>query len=86
MSLPIWEYKICDCAAQITKRGGLFREQKGFWTLDIDGETTGLQEGLERLGQKGWELAGIQTVRTEDHDRPHQIGYPKSFYVFKRPI
>ncbi len=86
MTLPIWEYKICDCVAKITDVGGIFRDQEGYWILNIDGESMGLQEGLEKLGNKGWELAGIQTVRSEDHNRPHHHSYPKSFYVFKRPI
>ena len=85
MGLPFWEYKICDCVAKITDRGGLFRDKEGYWVLQVDGESFGLQEGLEKLGNKGWELAGIQTVRSEDHQLPHDRTYPKSFYVFKRP-
>ena len=77
MTLPIWEYKICDCTAKITDPGGFLREKEGYWIINIDGEVFGLQEGLEKLGSKGWELAGIQTVRSEDHNRPHDNTYPK---------
>ena len=74
MMLPTWEYKICLIQYHKTAPE-LFN-----WQLTIDGKKFGLEAGLEKLGSKGWELAGIQTARTEG------FNFPKSYYVFKRPM
>ena len=87
MSLLRWEYKICDCKVKVTDDGGLFGGPEGFWVLLIDEEEVELTKALANLGNKGWELAGIQTVSTElYHNRITEDQFPESFYVFKRSL
>ena len=60
------------------------------WVITIDGEDVPRDEGLERLGAKGWELVAVQMLQTMDwftegDSQASRSAFPKSLYVFKRP-
>jgi hypothetical protein len=87
MTLSKWEYKICACQVKITHQSFFdSRKTEGYWTLDIDGVNYSLDDGLAKLGEKGWELAGVQTVRSGDWYKQGRLLVPESYYVFKRPF
>ena len=78
--MDTWEYKVISCTYQYLESSTLFKT-KGAWFLTIDKQAYRLTEGLNLLGQEGWQLAGIQ-AREMEHGRSSRR--PDSYYVFKR--
>ncbi|MEM9776262.1 MAG: hypothetical protein AAF902_16920 [Chloroflexota bacterium] len=92
MSLNIWEYKTCECKA-ISDKTDKRAWQMGdiVWVIDIDGDEFPRDEGLQKLGNKGWEMIGTQLMQTTDwfsnsNSMASYSAFPKSLYIFKRPI
>jgi hypothetical protein len=86
MSEPkTWTYQVAHCKFKETRRRGLLREEReGHWILMLDGEYT-LAEGLNHMGDLGYELVGIQLAILETGGSRHGQYGPDSIYVFKRP-
>ena len=91
MTLGIWEYKTCESKAIIDKTDKrAWQMGEIVWVITIDGEDVPRDEGLERLGAKGWELVAVQMLQTMDwftegDSQASRSAFPKSLYVFKRP-
>ncbi|MEM7802050.1 MAG: hypothetical protein AAF633_22845 [Chloroflexota bacterium] len=86
MAFQQWEYKICIAETK-SEFKGIFKGWASPVYLTIDDEDFHVVEGLEKLGLKGWELAGVQTVTSQLTGSTTMMGeHPISFYVFKRPI
>ena len=91
MSLNIWEYKTCESKATFDKTDKkMWQVGELIWILEIDGEENPREEGLEKLGAKGWELVGVQVLQTMDwltqgNSQASHSAFPKSLYIFKRP-
>ena len=88
MGLPFWEYKICTARLKVTNKRTFsagFRTI-GHWTLIINEMEYGLEEGLAKMGEKGWELAGVQNTKEGLAEGSAEEKYPESLYIFKRPI
>jgi hypothetical protein len=80
-----WQYRVCTCQFEITAVGGIFRADEGYWTLTLDEELP-LADGLQQLGEEGYELAGIQSTYLRDNGGAGTSWYsPSSIYIFKRP-
>lgn len=92
MTLPIWEYKTCESKAANDKTDKkMWQMGEIVWTLDIDGEEISRDEGLQKLGAKGWELVAVQVLQTMDWfsqggSQATHSAFPKSLYIFKRPV
>ena len=90
MSLEIWEYKTCESKAVVDKTEKRAWQMGDIvWVLTIDGEDVPRDEGLERLGAKGWELVAVQMIQTMDwftqgDSQASRSAFPKSLYIFKR--
>ena len=81
-----WQYRVCACQFKITKAGGIFHADEGYWTLTLDSELS-LVNGLQQMGDEGYELAGIQVTNLRDSGGANKPWYaPSYFYVFKKPL
>jgi hypothetical protein len=80
-----WQYYAAFCWFKITKKGGLLSEEEGIWSLRCNGVDYGLTDGMNYLGQYGWELVAVQ-------QQGQSYGGPVAYwqrlqywYIFKRP-
>jgi hypothetical protein len=87
MSVPrTWRYQVAHCQFKETRKAGLLSGvSEGQWVLVLDREYP-LAEGLNRMGDLGYELAGIQLAILETGGRAAGPYAPASIYVFKRPV
>jgi hypothetical protein len=73
----IWEYKIAavDYDKKVER-----------WCVRIDKQQYPLSEGLQHLGQQGWELVAIQARDLKTYGG-RTVGWyqPTYYYIFKRP-
>lgn len=82
-----WEYRDVGCWYVVTKPKPLLGgSEEGYWRLDV--EDCALEEGLNLMGQDGWELVTVQPSKW-----PHGGGMTQTYwdrptyrYIFKRPI
>jgi hypothetical protein len=80
-----WQYFQAYCSYEVTKRGSLFHEEEGFWALEISGRQFSLTDGMDYMGEQGWELVAVQPTY-------HRYGgtgswhYIPHWYIFKRPL
>ena len=80
-----WQYRICACQFKSTAVGGIFRADEGYWIMTLDKELT-LANGLQQMGDEGYELAGIQAINMRDNGGAGNSWYaPSYYYIFKRP-
>ncbi len=81
-----WKYYAAYCTFKETKAPGVLGgAREGFWMLKLDKEFT-LADGLNHMGDLGYELVGIQTTSTlAGGGSPHWFE-PSFFYIFKKPI
>ena len=92
MTLPFWEYKTCESKATNDKTDKkMWQMGEIIWILNIDGEEVLRDEGLQKLGAKGWELVAVQVLQTMDwfaqsNSQATHSAFPKSLYIFKRPV
>ncbi len=92
MTLQIWEYKTCESKASVDKTDKRAWQMGDIvWVMTVDGEEMPRDEGLEKLGAKGWELVSVQIIQTMDwfsstgDSQASYSAFPKSLYIFKRP-
>ncbi len=76
-----WEYLTCRCyVADINPNP--FKIVHA-WVIDIDGTEYPIDEGLNYLGQDGWELVTVQQVSQQPDDFGGYLSYR---HIFKRPL
>ncbi len=77
-----WQY---FRAYSLVKREGIFG-RKSFRVLDIDGVEYELLEGLNYLGQQGWELVFIHQLDEAYGGAVGNIRDLNYLYIFKKPF
>lgn len=81
-----WKYYAAYCSFKETKKAGLLGGQRdGYWALQLDKEF-GLADGLNHMGELGYELVGIQATDMRNGGEVMAWYYPRCFYIFKTPI
>jgi len=74
-----WGYYVGFCWFELT--GPILSlSGEGVWRMDLDKQFT-LHEGLNYMGEKGYELVGIQLVQES-----YRGSKPCYFYIFKKPL
>jgi hypothetical protein len=89
-----WEYLVASVAWETTKDGGVFHKSEGRWALYIyDGKPSGVLEGLNQLGEEGWELVAANTAQIPVYTGGVAAGNvvverrsTVHFLYFKRPL
>lgn len=82
-----WSYVTALCYFRETKSAGLMGFMgalgEGYFMLSLEQDYS-LNEGLNVMGSRGYELAGIQAAALIEGK---EVGWyrPKYLYVFKRP-
>jgi hypothetical protein len=76
-----WQYFRAYC---VVKREGMFG-RKRHKVLYIDGEEYELLEGLNFLGQQGWELVVVNQL-DEAYGGTYGIRDLNYLYIFKKPL
>jgi hypothetical protein len=84
MPILTWEYYTGYSTFKVTKKGGLFTQGEGHWTLSLDKEFS-LAEGLNYMGQNGWELIATQKTWEAYGGTGGGSYYPSYLYIFKKP-
>ena len=84
-----WTYQTATCWFKITKRPGIFGtggKEEGYWTIQLDREYA-LLDGLNTMGEKGYELAAIQPDQAFNagQGNPGWIR-PICLYIFKKTL
>jgi hypothetical protein len=77
-----WQYFRAYC---LVKRQGILG-RKGFRVLDIDGMEYELLEGLNYLGQQGWELVFVHQLDEASGGSIGSIRDLNFLYIFKKPL
>lgn len=78
--LAKWEYATYRCYVTDIDPG-IFREHLDF-VIEIEGTEYQLDDGLNILGEDGWELVAVQQVS----ERGNVGGYLNYRHIFKRPL
>jgi hypothetical protein len=60
-------------------------DTEGYWAILVDKEYR-LQEGLDMIGDMGFELVGIQPTSLMHGGEAAGWYHPSYLYIFKRPI
>lgn len=77
-----WQYFRAYC---LVKREGILG-RKGYRVLDIDGTVYELLEGLNFLGQQGWELIFVHQLDEASGGTVGNIRDLNYLYIFKKPL
>jgi hypothetical protein len=77
-----WQYFRAYC---LVKREGMFGRER-YSVLDIDGQEYGFLEGLNLLGQQGWELVAVHQLDESSGGRFGNIRDLNYVYLFKKPL
>jgi hypothetical protein len=72
-------------AYYLVKREGIFG-RKSYKVLDIDGQEYELAEGLNFLGQQGWELVAVHQLDEAYGGTIGDIRDLNYLYLFKKPL
>lgn len=75
-----WEYRIASSYLKDMTPAGTYRIPEFIWRLRVSGEDYTLEEGLDMLGQQGWELVTVQ----QERQRAESGGELTFLYIFKR--
>ena len=77
-----WQYFRAYC---LVKREGILGRER-YRVLDIDGQEYDFLEGLDLLGQQGWELVAVHQLYESfggSFDNIRDLDY---LYLFKKPL
>ena len=77
-----WQYFRAYC---LVKREGIFRREC-YRVLDIDGQEYEFLEGLDLLGQQGWELVVVHQLDEAYGGSFGNIRDLNYLYIFKKPL
>ena len=77
-----WQYFRAYC---LVKREGIFGRER-YRILDIDGQEYEFLEGLEFLGQQGWELVVVHQLDEAYGGKFGNIRDLNYLYLFKKPL
>lgn len=83
-----WKYYAAYCSFKETKKSSwlLGGGREGYWALSIDKEFS-LSDGLNHMGDLGYELVGIQMTDMLSGGGEVSSWYtPGCFYIFKKPV
>ena len=75
------------CPKSNTKKGGLFGDKikEGYWVIQLDKEFP-LHDGLNYMGELGYELVAIQQTWAIHGGEVSGGYYPSYLYIFKKPL
>lgn len=78
-----WRYYVAQCWYKVPQvPGRASSKDEGYWVLSLDREYP-LVDGLNHMGELGYELVGIQPTGLRSGGQYGQWYEPSSFYVFK---
>jgi hypothetical protein len=81
----MWEYAVEYANYKVTKKGGLFGDDEGYYVLSDGHQEAPLEEGLQCVGGQGWELVAIQPWNAPVGGGAYVWLHPSYIYIFKRP-
>jgi hypothetical protein len=80
-----WEHKSVYVYYKTTKKDMFGSPKEGYWVMTIDGKDFAFKDGLDAMGNGGWELAAVQQEYESYGGTSGGWHYLPHFYIFKRP-
>ncbi len=79
-----WSYYVARVTWRKRRTGAFFPDSEKKYVFQAGDEYT-LQEGLDRMGEQGYELVAVHPENLRSAGDPQEWFYPTYVYVFKRP-